>query len=138
MLHNRIASDLRSHFSTVGPSPASALPSSSDAAGVVSPNPFGTLDHPAGPRLVVLPPQPPGTPAREPLLPDLIRVSAHRCAAFFAEAAVLVFVLGILDRYLAKDRLEFGWIAGAFLASLTLLAASILTDLSARRWLQSR
>ena len=67
---------------------------------------------------------------------DLIAISAHRCSSFFAEAAVLVLVLALLDRFMLKGRFEPRWIIGAVTLSLVLLAASIATDLSARRWLQ--
>ena len=69
-------------------------------------------------------------------LADLISISAHRCGSFFAEAAVLVLVLALLDRFMLKGHLESGWVVSAFTLSLILLAASIATDLSARRWLQ--
>jgi len=95
--------------------------------------------------------EPSQTPARLTLVPtgggitpqksssalfDLISISAHRCASFFAEAAVLVLVLALLDRFLIRGNLTSGWVIGAFALSLMLLAASIATDLSARRWLQ--
>jgi general stress protein CsbA len=67
---------------------------------------------------------------------DLVSISAHRCSSFFAEAAVLVLVLALLDRFLLKGHLEPFWIIGAVALSVMLLAASIVTDLSARRWLQ--
>jgi hypothetical protein len=67
---------------------------------------------------------------------DLIAISANRCSTFFAEAAVLVLVLGLLDRFLLKGHLETHWVIGAFILSLMLLAASIAIDFSARRWLQ--
>jgi hypothetical protein len=67
---------------------------------------------------------------------DLIAISAHRCSSFFAEAAVLVLVLALLDRFMLKGRFETGWVLSAFVISLALLAASIVTDFSARRWLQ--
>jgi hypothetical protein len=67
---------------------------------------------------------------------DLVSVSAHRCSSFFAEAAVLVLVLALLDRFMLKGHFEPRWILGAVTLSLLLLAASIATDLSARRWLQ--
>jgi hypothetical protein len=70
-------------------------------------------------------------------LVDLVAVSAHRCASFFAEAAVLVLVLAVLDRLIAKGHLERGWVVGATLISLGLLAASIATDFTARRWLKA-
>jgi len=78
-----------------------------------------------------------GTPEeRSSALIDFISVFAHRCSSFFAEAAVLVLVLALLDRFMVKGRMEMGWVASAFSISLTLLAASIVTDFSARRWLK--
>lgn len=135
MLHNRIATELRSHFSTVGPSP---LRTPHPTGTAVIPYPIAT----AGPRLVVpspaeLPPPRPATPQTPPLLPELLSITAHRCASFFAEAAVLVLIFGILDRLLSRGRVELPWIAGTFAATLLLLAASILTDISARRWLRT-
>jgi hypothetical protein len=67
---------------------------------------------------------------------DLVSISAHRCSSFFAEAAVLVLVLALLDRFMLKGHLEPRWVIVAVTLSLMLLAASIATDLSARRWLQ--
>jgi hypothetical protein len=67
---------------------------------------------------------------------DLVSISAHRCSSFFAEAAVLVLVLALLDRFMLKGRMETGWVIGAFTISIGLLAASIVTDLAGRRWLQ--
>jgi hypothetical protein len=68
---------------------------------------------------------------------DLVAISAHRCASFFAEAAVLVLVLALLDRLIAKGHMEIGWIAGAIAISVALLAASIATDFTAKRWLRA-
>ncbi len=48
---------------------------------------------------------------------------------------MLVLVLAILDRFMLKGRLELGWAFHAFAISLLLLAASIATEFSARRWL---
>ncbi|NYF79463.1 hypothetical protein [Granulicella arctica] len=79
----------------------------------------------------------PQTQAVSSSLVDLIAISAHRCSAFFAEAAVLVLVLALLDRFMAKGRMEMGWIVSAFAISLVLLAASIVTDFTARRWLKA-
>ncbi len=142
MLHNRIATDLRNHFSTVGPSPQVLSQHGPLAA---TPNP--TSHEPTGPRLViprpavppsiVVPPAPLTSPRHSRLLPDLLATTAHRCAAFFAEAAVLVLVLGILDRLLSRGHIELPWIFGTFVTTLALLAASILTDVSARRWLRA-
>src|SRR5271170_2470706 len=67
---------------------------------------------------------------------DLVSITAHRCSSFFAEAAVLVLVLALLDRFMLKGRMELNWVVSAFTISLTLLAASIFTDFSSRRWLQ--
>ncbi len=88
-------------------------------------------------RLVLVPSSGGGTPKQDqsPLF-DLIAISAHRCASFFAEAAVLVLVLALLDRFMLKGRMEIGWVLSAFTISLMLLAASIVTEFSARRWLQ--
>ena len=74
-------------------------------------------------------------PAKPRVLADVVSAFAGRFAAFCAEASVLVFVLGILDRFLLKERIEIGWIAGAFTVSVVLLALSVATDVSARRWL---
>jgi hypothetical protein len=67
---------------------------------------------------------------------DLICIAAPRCSSFLAEAAVLVLVLALLDRFMLKGRMELNWVVSAFTISLTLLAASIFTDFSSRRWLQ--
>lgn len=130
MFHKRIASELRSHFSTVGPSPSPERPPQAvphDQPGLAS-------------RLTLVPAsgaQPsgaPATPLSPSVLSDLIRVGAPRCSAFFAEAAVLVLVLGVLDRFLAIHRLEPRWLAGTLLVSLLLLATSVAMDLTVRRW----
>ena len=141
MLHNRIARELRAHFSTVGPSPRQSA-SSSPQHGPIAPTSSQLPPESIGPRLVVTnsgapPPAPPGVPSPAPILPDLLAVTAHRCSAFFAEAAVLVLVLGILDRLLSRGHLERLWILGVFASTLGLLAASVLTDVSARRWLRA-
>ena len=132
MFHQRIASDLRKHFSTVGPSPTSTAPDTSTSTDATS----------TSARLVLLPAS--GSASLEPhssardrrhLLEEFVRVSSHRVAAFLAEAAVLVLVLGILDRFLASNRLDLHWVGGAFLISTILLASSIALELSARLWL---
>jgi hypothetical protein len=64
----------------------------------------------------------------------VLAASSRRLAAFCAEASVLVFVLGILDRFLIKERIEPAWITGAFVLSLLLLALSVAIDVAARRW----
>jgi hypothetical protein len=88
-------------------------------------------------RLLVLPkPAATGvTEKRSPALIDLLSVSANRCSTFLAEAAVLVLVLALLDRFMLKGTMEMSWIVSAFGISIALLAASIATDFSARRWL---
>jgi len=70
-----------------------------------------------------------------PLL-DLLAIAAPRCSSFFAEAAVLVLVLALLDRFMLKGRMELNWVISAFAISLALLAASIVTEFTSRRWLQ--
>jgi hypothetical protein len=96
-----------------------------------------TNQTPANPaRLRVVPPGGPGSQKSTSPLIDLITISAHRCASFFAEAAVLVLVLALLDTFLIRGSLSLRWIFGAFALSIMLLAASIATDFSARRWLQ--
>jgi hypothetical protein len=67
---------------------------------------------------------------------DLAAIIAHRCSSFFAEAAVLVLVLALLDRFMLKGRMEINWVVSAFTISLALLAASVFTEFSCRRWLQ--
>jgi hypothetical protein len=68
-------------------------------------------------------------------MPELVSIAARRCSSFFAEAAVLVLVFGILDFFLQRGHLPAAWAAGALLISLGLLAASVATDFTARRWL---
>jgi len=70
-------------------------------------------------------------------VPDLILIASRRCSSFFAEAAVLVLVFGILDYFMLKGRIEGAWIAGALAISLGLLGASIATDFSAHRWMKA-
>jgi hypothetical protein len=69
-----------------------------------------------------------------PHLLDLLMIASRRCSAFFAEAAVLVLVFGVLDYFMLKGRIEFAWIIGALGISVGLLAASILMDFTAHRW----
>jgi hypothetical protein len=68
---------------------------------------------------------------------ELTTIIARRCSSFFAEAAVLVLVFGILDFFMLKGRIELNWIVGALLISLGLLAASIATDWTAHRWIKA-
>jgi hypothetical protein len=97
-----------------------------------------TTQTPASPTRLTLVPFGGGVIPQKPAsaLFDLVSISAHRCSSFFAEAGVLVLVLALLDRFMLKGRFEPRWIFGAVSLSLILLAASIATDLSARRWLQ--
>jgi hypothetical protein len=68
---------------------------------------------------------------------DLAIITSRRCSSFFAEAAVLLLVFGILDFFILKGRIELTWIAGALAISLLLLAASIAMDFSAHRWIKA-
>ncbi len=68
---------------------------------------------------------------------DLVVIASRRCSSFFAEAAVLVLVFGILDYFMLKGRIEIAWIVGALAISLGLLAASIAVDFSAHRWIKA-
>jgi hypothetical protein len=68
-------------------------------------------------------------------VPELIAIASRRCSSFFAEAAVLVLVFGILDFFLQRGHIELAWVAGALGISVALLAASVGTDFTARRWL---
>jgi hypothetical protein len=72
--------------------------------------------------------------ARSTSTVELILIAARRCSAFFAEAAVLVLVFGILDFCLLKGRIELSWIVGALAISLGLLGGSIAMDFTAQRW----
>jgi hypothetical protein len=81
-----------------------------------------------------------GTPQTQAIssgLVEFVAISAHRCASFFAEASVLVLVLALLDRFMASGHMQRGWIIGSVAISLTLLAASIATDFTSRRWLRA-
>jgi hypothetical protein len=104
------------------------------------PNVFRVLNHPqpnsAG--LALVPARKPDA-AAQPLssLLELAIITSRRCSSFFAEAAVLVLVFGILDFFILKGRIEFAWIAGALAISLFLLAASIAMDFSAHRWIKA-
>lgn len=121
MFHKNVANSLRSHSSS---SPLGPQPSSASSV--------------TGPRLVLLPAGGDGSSQKTPsALIDLISISAHRCSAFFAEAAVLVLVLALLDRFMLKGRMEIGWALSAFSISLMLLTASIATEFTARRWLRA-
>ncbi len=122
MFHKNAAQRIQSSFTS--PSPRSTLNS---AAGQGS---FPEVSH--GPRLVS-----PDETRRQnnTALPELIAIASRRCSSFFAEAAVLVLVFGLLDFFLQRGRMELGWVAGALFISVALLAASVATDFTARRWL---
>ena len=83
-----------------------------------------------GPRLVTS-----GETVRSSSLPQLIGIASRRCSAFFAEAAVLVLVFGILDFFFQRGHISLLWAAGAVGLSVALLAASVATDFTAGRWL---
>jgi hypothetical protein len=68
---------------------------------------------------------------------ELAVITSRRCSSFFAEAAVLVLVFGILDYFMLKGRIELPWIVGALGISLGLLGASIAMDFSAHRWIKA-
>lgn len=121
MFHKNVANSIRSQSSSpLGPQP------SSEVAQII------------GPRLVLLPAGGDETPQKtSSALIDFIAISSHRCSAFFAEAAVLVLVLALLDRFMLKGRMEIGWVVSAFTISLILLSASIATEFTARRWLKA-
>lgn len=86
------------------------------------------------PQLQIVSPTNP-TPASRVV--DFALIAARRCSSFFAEAAVLVLVFGILDFCLLKGRIEPAWIVGALAISVGLLATSIATDFAAHTWLKS-
>jgi hypothetical protein len=118
MFHKNVSNSVRSHFT-----PAA------DAVLQSQPQPT---------RLVLVPSGGSGSPKSSSSgLVDLIEISAHRCSSFFAEAAVLVLVLALLDRFMLKGHVELAWILSAFAISIILLTASIATEFSARRWLKA-
>jgi hypothetical protein len=83
--------------------------------------------------LLAMPAPKPGTSR----FAELAIITTRRCSSFFAEAAVLVLVFGILDYFMLKGRIELQWIVGALAISLGLLAASIATDFTAHRWIKA-
>jgi hypothetical protein len=107
----------------------------------VSPNPNSLpstpnpTPNPAGLSLVTT--RRADAPTRPESLLDLAIITSRPCSSFFAEAAVLVLVFGILDFFILKGRIELAWIAGALGISLLLLAASIAMDFTAHRWIKA-
>ena len=91
--------------------------------------------NPAG--LSLVPARRADSPSQPHSLLDLAIIASRRCSSFFAEAAVLVLVFGILDFFILKGRIELAWIAGALAISLGLLAASIAMDFTAHRWIKA-
>jgi hypothetical protein len=105
--------------------------------GSVSPQQIPASSSQPSNRIALVPPGGGVPPQTKPSpLFDFIAIAAPRCSSFFAEAAVLVLVLALLDRFMLKGRMELNWVVSAFTISLTLLAASIFMDFSSRRWLQ--
>jgi hypothetical protein len=103
-----------------------------------NPDAFPVISNPTSNRagLALVPPR--RETARQPSsLLDLAIITSRRCSSFFAEAAVLVLVFGILDFFILKGRIELAWIAGALAISLLLLAASIAMDYTAHRWIKA-
>jgi hypothetical protein len=121
MFHKNVSNSIRSILTPV----PNAVNDSQQSSGIA-------------PRLTLVPPGGGSSPQKTPSpLFELIAISAHRCSSFFAEAAVLVLVLALLDRFMLKGRMEINWVLSAFTISIVLLAASIATDFSARRWLKA-
>jgi hypothetical protein len=111
------------HQNVFNPNP-SASPS--------TPNP---IQNTAG--LSLVPARRSNTSSQPHSLLDLAIITSRRCSSFFAEAAVLVLVFGILDFFILKGRIELPWIAGALAISILLLAASIAMDFTAHRWIKA-
>jgi hypothetical protein len=98
-----------------------------------SESPSHLLKNSSGLSLVRNPSERAAKPQPSTLL-DLALIASRRCSSFFAEAAVLVLVFGILDYFMLKGRIELAWIAGALALSVALLGASIVMDFGAHRW----
>ena len=103
------------------------------------PNALPVSNHPTpNPSGLTLVTSRPSIPCSTPgSLVDLAIITSRRCSSFFAEAAVLVLVFGILDFFILKGRIDLAWIAGALAISLGLLAASIVMDFTAHRWMKA-
>ena len=80
-------------------------------------------------------------PDHRPVVPvqrlEFVQIVSRRCSSFCSEAAVLVLVFGLLDYFMMKGHIELGWIAGALLISVSLLALSILIEVRAQRWMKA-
>jgi hypothetical protein len=101
------------------------------------PNPHpDTFPSPKSPTLTLVPHRERKQQSPSSLM-DLAVITSRRCSSFFAEAAVLVLVFGILDFFILKGRIDLNWIVGALAISLGLLAASIAMDFSAHRWIKA-
>jgi hypothetical protein len=98
---------------------------------------FPVSPNPNPPGIALVPARTQAGPEPSTSLLDLAIIASRRCSSFFAEAAVLVLVFGVLDFFILKGRIELGWIAGALAISLLLLAASIATDFTAHRWIKA-
>jgi len=133
MFHKNVSTSFRSAPTSTSSSPLGPQPVLRSS----SPEPAHAIP-PTASRLILLPSgggkEPRPTPSA---LVDLVSICAHRCSSFFAEAAVLVLVLALLDRFMLKGRMEIGWVVSAFAISLALLATSIVTEFAARRWLKA-
>ncbi len=102
------------------------------------PNPHtDTFPSPTSPTLTLVPRREPEQQQSPSSLIDLAVITSRRCSSFFAEAAVLVLVFGILDFFILKGRIDLSWIVGALAISVGLLAASIAMDFSAHRWIKA-
>ena len=64
---------------------------------------------------------------------DAAELGLRRMAAFLAEAAVLVLVLGLLERLLAAHRVEWGWAVAVVGISAGLLGGSVGLEVLERR-----
>jgi hypothetical protein len=105
--------------------------------GSVSPQQIPASTSQSSNRIALVPPGGEAPPLAKPSpLFDFIAIAAPRCSSFFAEAAVLVLVLALLDRFMLKGRMELNWVISAFAISVALLAGSIFMDFSSRRWLK--
>ena len=89
------------------------------------------------PRLYLVDPVPPKSQPAPARALELVLIASRRCSSFFAEAAVLVLVFGILDYFMLKGRIELPWILGALAIFLGLLAASVAMDFTAVRWIKA-